>query len=230
MNFPNPQTAAILRELSHDLRTPITSSSVTLEMLDTAYDSLDEKDRRRFVAIAASQVRYLGQLINELHCLSESAVDPGPREAIDLAALLGNEMAARRLLSPSLTWEACIPSDGQVFHGCRSSIVRMIRNALDNASRFAASTVRVSLCTEGDGTRLVVLDDGEGASAEAVRAFGEGAPPVLERGAFSSMRSLGIGSAIMKRAADAHGGSVSLSNWETEDGRVGGAQVIFEFR
>src|SRR5690606_38450923 len=51
-------------------------------------------------------------------------------------------------------------------------ITRLFKNALDNASHYAQSSVSVKLHSHKDRIEVLIMDDGPGLSAEALKAFG----------------------------------------------------------
>jgi signal transduction histidine kinase len=84
-----------------------------------------------------------------------------------------------------------------------------VRNLLENAARYARSTVRVTAAVDGDRVRVEVADDGPGVPADdAERIFerfhrGDSARP---RDAGGS----GLGLAIARTVARRHGGELTL--------------------
>ena len=104
-----------------------------------------------------------------------------------------------------------------VVAGDQDALARLLVNLLDNAVRHAASQVCVSVREDGGWALLTVTDDGPGIPPEdAERVFGRfarlddararaGEDSAGEEGA-------GLGLAIVRSTAEAHGGSVSLGD------------------
>jgi len=112
--------------------------------------------------------------------------------------------------------EATAPIPGpSVVAGDPDALSRLLVNLLDNAVRHAASQVCVSVRGDDGWAVLIVSDDGPGIPAEdAERAFGrfsrlEGA---RSRTGEEGVEGAGLGLAIVRSIAEAHGGSVSLSD------------------
>ena len=80
----------------------------------------------------------------------------------------------------------------------------LVRNLLDNALRFAESRVRISLAC-GPRVRLQVEDDGPGLEGPQERIF-----EPFYRGKAS--KGTGLGLALVKAVAEAHGGWVRLES------------------
>ena len=216
----------LLQEVSHDLRTPLTSSRVALETLDTQYEKLGESDRRRFTAMAHGEIRFLQQLIEDIFTLAE-VEEPRARESIesvDLRSLVSAEVERRRSADPRFTWR--LEADPEVgLVGNPRLLERLVRNACDNAATHAKRAIEVRLRrVEGAQVELTFSDDGDGVSPEEVLGFGQRRVERLPSGAFASGASLGLGSVIMRSIAELHGGGITLGNWyASEGGRPAGA-------
>ena len=82
----------------------------------------------------------------------------------------------------------------------------MLGNLLDNACKWARSTVRVSASTAGAGVVIVVDDDGPGLDPSMWER-------VLQRGvrADEAAPGSGLGLAIVRDLAELYGGSIALA-------------------
>ena len=99
-----------------------------------------------------------------------------------------------------------------VVAGDPDALSRLLVNLLDNAVRHAASQVCVSVRGDDGWAVLVVSDDGPGIPAEdAERAFGRFSRLDAARSR-TGEEGAGLGLAIVRSTAEAHGGSVSLSD------------------
>jgi signal transduction histidine kinase len=97
--------------------------------------------------------------------------------------------------------------------GDREELRRLVRNLLENAVRYAATTVRVTLHTEDSTVRLVVSDDGPGVDpVDRAHVFDRfyRADTARSRGSSGS----GLGLAIAAAIATRHGGTISLQDSE----------------
>jgi signal transduction histidine kinase len=95
------------------------------------------------------------------------------------------------------------------------ALSRLLVNLLDNAVRHAASQVCVSVRGDDGWAVLVVSDDGPGIPAGDVeRAFGRFSrlDDARNRTGDDGIQGSGLGLAIVRSTAEAHGGSVSLSD------------------
>jgi signal transduction histidine kinase len=90
----------------------------------------------------------------------------------------------------------------------------MLSNLIDNATRYARSQVAVSVGTAGKNARLSVTDDGPGIpAADRERAFGRFTRLEAARSREEDDEGgAGLGLAIVRATAQAHGGSAWLED------------------
>lgn len=204
----------LLQELGHDLRTPLTSLSTSIETLSTHDKALEESDRQELFSMMNSDIHYFKELLEKLTIVA-TIDDPhykSSTEIIRLDQLLDAEVKNRSMGSDKILWqfesnEITTP----VILGDEHLITRLFKNALDNASRFAKNAISIQLRELKDTIEVLIMDDGPGLSPEAIKAFGNRRErrSIKER---SHEFSLGLGSVIMKTIAEAHDGSISMEN------------------
>jgi len=131
------------------------------------------------------------------------------RKPIDLAVVC--EWAAARYATARVPVR--VEAAGAcVVAGDQDALGRLLVNLLDNAVRHAASQVCVSVREEGGWAVLAVTDDGPGIPPEdAERVFGRFARLDDARDR-DGEEGAGLGLAIVRSTAEAHGGSASLGD------------------
>jgi len=213
---------AMLQELGHDLRTPLTSLRTSVETLTAHGDAMPAEDRHAFLAIVRGELDYFVRLIDDLFFIADLA-EPRYRRAstpVDLRELAATELQAlkarRPAEAPALQLQAELPEPPCPVPGDAVLLARLLRNALDNAARHARTRVTVSLHTEGPEAVLRVADDGEGMSAAQVAAFGQRRAQRIQAGAaVQPSLSLCLGSVIIKTITELHGGTLHLDSDST---------------
>jgi signal transduction histidine kinase len=200
-------------DASHELRSPLTAIRTGLEV------GLSHPDRAPWPEIARRaerQSRRLEQLIAELLVLARA--DAGQlaarRQPVDLAALLAGLRAATP--APGISVDLSVPP-GTTTTGNPEDLSRMFRNLLDNAVRYArhrvAITVRVTGAAGPDGVVAEITDDGPGIPAEErERVFGRFVR--LDASREHASGSAGLGLAIAREIAAAHGATIVLTDAE----------------
>jgi two-component system sensor histidine kinase RstB len=207
--------------VSHELRTP-------LARLRFALDALVEEDDavRRADAVAACE-----RDIDELEALIDTSLtlarlDMGAVAAVpepgDLAALLTREANALAPLLEGKTLSTRLDLSAPVRFDARL-LPYALRNALRNAARHARSRIELVAWIEGGRAFVAVDDDGEGvptAQREAVfQPFKR-----LEGERERRSRGWGLGLAIVRRVAEAHGGQARM-----QSAPLGGARLLIDW-
>lgn len=183
----------VLAGASHELRSPLARISMGIELLQ-------DRDRPELRARLSQDIAELDELIGEL--LLASRLDTLEHlertEDTDLLALLAEEGA--RIGAQVDGVPVSIPGDPRMLR-------RLIRNLLDNATRYAnGSAIEASVAAlDGGGALLQVADRGPGVPAEERERIFEPfyrSASLRER----SDRGVGLGLALVRQIACRHGG------------------------
>ncbi|MEI5102774.1 ATP-binding protein [Streptomyces sp. PmtG] len=197
---------------SHELRTPLAALRAELEISLAQPQSADWP---RVVERALGDAHRLQQLMDDLLMLARldpraTLYDSG--QPLDLA-LLVREECARRSLPRQLTLTATGGQGPATVRGHASLLARVLGNLLDNAERYAAAHIIVSLTHDADtGTvTLHVGDDGPGIPA-ADRARVLGYFTRLDEARSAHTGGEGLGLAIAQHVAILHHGTLAIGD------------------
>lgn len=194
----------ILAAVSHDLRTPIARLRLRAGFLDDALAvPAIEADLREMEAMIEAVLAFLG-----------GEADPEARRTLDLAALAATAVD-----------EAVDAGHDVAYHGPRHAVLegrpleirRAVANLVGNAVKYADGPVRVEVRTvppePGAPATLcvAVADRGPGIAEDQLRAVLEPFRRV-DRSRNAGTGGIGLGLAIVRRAAVRDGGRVVLSN------------------
>ncbi|HWU42538.1 MAG TPA: histidine kinase dimerization/phospho-acceptor domain-containing protein, partial [Bdellovibrio sp.] len=141
----------LLSELGHDLRTPLTSLMTSFETLKVHFNKMTPSDRNETFTMITAEVEYFKELLEKLMTIAELD-EPHYKKSldnVDLVALIQQELRFRQNSSNSLQWNLSTenlksPSTA-VVRGDSYLLMRLLKNALDNASRFAKTKVNIEL-------------------------------------------------------------------------------------
>lgn len=213
------QRAALLRSVSHDLRTPLSViQAVTSDLREgIAYD---DDTRDELLDLVLDEAQRLDRIVANL--LSLSRIEAGAlrpeRQAVVLAELVATCATRLGRLFRRAHVEVDIADDVPLADADYTQIDEVITNLLENAARQApsGSTIRVSAHRHaGNMIELCVEDDGPGVSpsteAHIFEPFWHG----------DDSTSSGVGLAICKAIVEAHGGSIHVETPPT-----GGARFV----
>jgi two-component system, OmpR family, sensor histidine kinase MprB len=199
----------LVADAGHELRTPLTSLRTNLDLLAQSdrEGGLDPSERAGLIGDVRAQIEELSTLVADLMELSREDSPHADRETVDFADVVRDALTRVRRRAPRITFSADLRS--WVVEGDSQLLGRAVTNLLDNAARWSPpqGTVHVTL-REG---RLQVRDEGPGINPADL-------PHVFERFYRStearSRPGAGLGLAIVRAAAERHGGSVSAGRAE----------------
>ena len=198
--------AMLLRSVSHDLRSPLsTIQTVSSDLVDgTGYD---ESTRQELIEIVANEATRLNRIVGNL--LSISRVQAGTfepaLEATSLGALVVT--AVDRLDSPAMPRLVVdVADDLPDVLADPVQVDQVLANLLENALRHAPadSSVRIAAERHGGEVTVTVADDGPGFSPEALDAVHHGVPPRRGPGRSGS----GLGLTVCRAIVLAHDGRI----------------------
>jgi signal transduction histidine kinase len=201
----------LVSDTAHELRSPIASIRAQLEVALDHPDGLDWAETARDVH--ADTLR-LARLTEDLLLLARLDGQHLRHQPTDLAAVCESAAARYATARVPVRAETAGPC---VVAGDQDALARLLVNLLDNAVRHAASRVCASVREDGGWAVLTVTDDGPGIpSDDAERVFGRFArlDDARARAAEDSdgEEGAGLGLAIVRSTAQAHGGTVSLGD------------------
>ena len=203
--------ANLLRAISHDLRTPLTSISGNASNLLSNGDSFDSETKKQLYMDIYDDSIWLINLVENLLAvtsrlnlrMSEELVD----DAISEALLHINRKSVEHSISVENRDEFLLAKmDARL-------IVQVIINIIDNAVKYTPKGSHIVIKTErvGDKAVISISDDGDGIPNELkpriFDMFYSGANQIAD-----SRRSLGLGLSLCKSIILAHGGEISVSD------------------
>jgi signal transduction histidine kinase len=188
---------------SHELRSPLTTLLATTER---AAKDPDRADWNEVGEVVMREGRRLETLIDDLAWLARHDEHRAEVQSVDvdLDDLLLEEGHRVRLLS-ELSVDTTLVSPTRVT-GDAAMMKRMIRNVVDNATRYATEELRFDSHYEGMDAVVTVADDGDGIDVARSDRFFERfirSDPARAR----QSGGTGLGLAIVAEIVERHGGS-----------------------
>jgi two-component system sensor histidine kinase MprB len=213
----------LVADASHELRTPLTAVRTSVEALARApANGVPSAERAHALATAQAQLEDLSVLVGDLVDLARPAEPQVGAEVEDvrLDLLVAEAVERARRHAPAATFT--VSADETLVPGLPARLHRAVANLLDNAVKHggAAGCVEVEVRGGLHGGEIRVRDRGPGMAPDDL-------PHVFDRfwrapGA-RGLPGAGLGLAIVRQVAEAHGGGVRA---ETPDDGGGGARLV----
>ncbi len=219
--------ANLLRAVSHDLRTPLTTiygSSTTL--LENSKMMSDEQKEKIVIAIKEDS-EWLVRMVENL--LSITRIDSGQVKIIKtptvLDELIDSVMLKFKKRYPTQKVEIEIPDDVVIIPMDAILIEQVIVNILENAVQHATGMTRLILrvFTRGKSAIFEIEDNGCGIEPRYLETLFTGYYTSQDEIVDSQKKNAGIGLSVCATIIKAHGGNIDAKNK-----RAGGAVFRFD--
>ncbi len=207
--------ANLLRTISHDLRTPLTSISGNADNLLANDEAFDVETRRQIYTDIREDSEWLISLVENL--LSVSRMGDGKSDIRMSAELVSDviDEAVRRTEKNANTHKLTVKENDGILLARMDArlIVQVLINLIDNAIKYtpSGSEIEISAVEKDNEIAITVADNGHGIADEIkLRVFDmfyTGAEKIAD-----SRRSLGLGLALCKSIVNAHGGEITVTD------------------
>lgn len=208
--------ANLLRSISHDLRTPLTSISGNASNLMVNSASMDEATRKQTYSDIYDDSMWLIELVENL--LSVTKLEDQNQSYLHKSTELVNEAVSEAMKhidrhSNEHVIEMDLSEDYLFAQIDAKLIMQVVINLVNNAIKYTqpGSHIRVSTRAENGWIQIIVADDGPGiSSADKSHLF----EMFYTAGSHSSdsHRGLGLGLALCRSIIRAHGGEIVLTD------------------
>ncbi|HUZ21954.1 MAG TPA: HAMP domain-containing sensor histidine kinase [Acidimicrobiales bacterium] len=215
--------ARFTSDVSHELRSPLTTLAASLSVIETRRSELPERSQRALDLVSA-EIRRFQRMVGEL--LEISRFDAGSADFE--ASIVGVGELVRRAVDAAGGQAVPIEVDPAV--GRRKVVVdkrrieRVMTNLVENAQRYGGGATRVTVEGRDATVRVAVEDHGPGVPpAERERVFERFARGSVAAGTRGAGGGTGLGLALVAEHVKLHNGRV----W-VEDAPGGGARFVVE--
>ena len=207
--------ANLLRSISHDLRTPLTSISGNASNLISNGNDIDDATKKQIYEDIYDDSLWLINLVENL--LAVTRLEEG-RMNINLTTELVGDVIAEALKHVHTKSEmqkitVIQPDDLLLAKMDARLIVQVLINLLDNAIKYTPSDSQITITAKRNGETVCVsvADNGKGITNEqksrVFDMFYTGANKIAD-----CRRSIGVGLSLCKSIINAHGGEITITD------------------
>jgi two-component system, OmpR family, sensor histidine kinase MtrB len=210
--------ARFTSDVSHELRSPLTTLVTSLGVLESHRDDLPSRSRRA-VDLLTAELRRFQRMVDDL--LEISRVDTGSAELsldeVEVGELVREAAQAAGVGHAPVAIDPAVA--GLRLRVDKRRIERVVANLVDNAAQYAGGVTRLAVEPAPGGVRLVVIDHGPGvAPTERERIFER-----FYRGDTSGRRGAtdgtGLGLSLVAEHVRLHGGRVWVESGAGDENR-----------
>ncbi len=208
--------ANLLRGISHDLRTPLTSIYGSTSAIIENYDVLKKEQQIKLLSEIREDSQWLTRMVENL--LSVTRIDSEKVQVIKTTTVL-EELIDAVILKfhkrcPYQEVRVNIPDDFISIPMDALLIEQVIINLLENAVFHAKGMTELSLCVKTSGNLAVfeISDNGCGIPKESLEKLFGGYIEQSNLPSDSSRNNMGIGLSVCASIIKAHGGEISAEN------------------
>ena len=211
--------ARFTADVSHELRSPLTTLSTSLAVLDTRSAELSASGQQALQLVSA-EARRFSRLVEDLLEISRADALAADVEPVRLGQLVLSLLERGAYRGVQVEFEEA-GLDAFVA-GDKRRLEQVFRNLLDNASEHAGGATRVLVRADRDRVVVCVDDAGPGVPADdrerIFERFARG-----HAAARGSKSGTGLGLALVREHVTAHDGTVSVT-----DAPSGGARFVVD--
>ena len=207
--------ANLLRSISHDLRTPLTSISGNADTLLHSYDVLDEQTRKQIFTDIYDDAQWLTELVENLLSITK-IVDGSVKLHLSDQVVDDIISEALRHIDRRAAEHHIAVDCGDVLLLARMDaglIMQVLINLVNNAVKYTpvGSNIRITAIPRENMAEICVSDNGPGIPNElkerVFEMFFTGGNPIGD-----SRRSLGLGLTLCQTIVHAHHGEMTLKD------------------
>ncbi|PAV28289.1 two-component sensor histidine kinase [Virgibacillus profundi] len=207
VRFENEQKQAVAN-MSHDLRTPLTSILGYIQMAESADGPEDEK--KELLSIAKSRAKRLETLLNDFFELSviESTDHHLKSERINLRSITIDVLMSfyDRFNENNMEPTIHIPENDIFINSDEAAVIRVIENLISNCLNHSDGNINISLEEKDSTARLMVKNDTHSLTEKDVEHISD---RFYMADQSRSGKSTGVGLSIVKSFMDKMNGSLT---------------------
>lgn len=218
--------ANLLRSVSHDFRTPLTSIIGSSAAVLENYDRLGDEEKKELIGHVRDDAQYLMRMVENILSITrirdgEVRIAKEPEAAEEIAAEAVQKFRKR---FSQLPVRVNVPDDLLMVPMDATLIEQVIVNLMENVVLHASGATKIdlSITREGEMVVFAVTDDGAGIDEKILPKLFEEMFPHAQEMHGDGRRNMGIGLSACMSIVRAHEGTMQAENLPQ-----GGARISF---
>ena len=203
LNRYNRTRSDMLNAVSHDLKTPLARMRLAVETGEASKENL------------LQDIDRMTEMVNGYLAFARGEI-PEIEQTTELPAML---LRTARDAAPDKNIQTDFPNEPAQFYARPMTLARAFGNIIENAARYAKTTIRITEHDSPEQIEVIIEDDGPGIpdnkKRDAMRPFVR-----LDESRSEKTGGTGLGLSIAQTAIENHGGQIFL-----EDSDLGGLRV-----
>ena len=206
-----------INNMTHELKTPISTISLACEMLNDGSISQTEIQKKNFVNMIGEENKRLGNLVESV--LQTSIIDKGELK-FKIEQLSIHEMISKAVKNIELqvtqkggSIKQILSATNDAIEGDKTHLTNIIYNLIDNANKYSHNNPAIMISTENivSGILIKVKDNGIGIRPEDHQKIFEKLYRV-PTGDVHNVKGFGLGLSYVKAIVDKHNGTINVSS------------------
>ncbi|CAH1057455.1 sensor histidine kinase [Paenibacillus pseudetheri] len=197
-----------IANISHDIRTPLTSISGYIQLLEEA--SITPEERLEYVAIVKNRTKRLQALLNDFFELSliESLDYPLHTEKLGMTVLLSEILVGfyDSFNDRNITPDIRLPEENVSVYADESAVRRVVENLLVNTVKHTTGYVEISFNLQQDTADLTIVNDAKALAGSDVNLLFD---RFYTADRTRSSQASGLGLSIAKSLMNTMGGTLT---------------------
>jgi two-component system phosphate regulon sensor histidine kinase PhoR len=221
----------LVNNLTHELKTPISTISLACEALVDPSIPKDEGQARRYVNMIRDENKRLGSLVENV--LQSAVMDSGrmvlKRVDLDLHGVIQDVVRTSSMQVGRRNGRIDLDLSAEIHHttGDRIHLTNVLYNLVDNAVKYTDKEPRIFISTRSnnEGIRISVTDNGIGIPRTEQRKIFDKLYRV-PTGDLHNAKGFGLGLSYARTVVERHGGNIQV---ESEPGRGSTFHIFIPF-
>jgi signal transduction histidine kinase len=206
-----------MSNMSHELKTPVSTISVALEALSNFNAADNENLRKEYIDISKTEVERLGLLVDK--ALNISLFEQGRfvynKQSLDLNVAIKSVLRTLKVQLDNQQVDLNYNSEGSHFYlmADNTHMINVIHNLIENAIKYSTKTpqIKISLSESSDYLELRVSDKGRGiAPSFQDKIFDKFFR--VPQGNTHNTKGHGLGLSYVKEVISNHGGEIKVKS------------------